>query len=108
MVYRHIFRKIFKLKIMKTNLITLKLTNTNWYSSIERADATFKSPTGKSITIRKIFFKWGLINERISQIIDGDVAHRDFDVEVTIEEMKTLFKMSQVKNYEQAEEFHIY
>lgn len=88
---------------MKT--ITLKMTNTNWYSSIESASVNFKSPTGRTVTIQKRFFKWGLIAlTPVAHIVRGEVAHTDYDVKVTIDEMNLIFKMSQISAYDKAEE----
>ena len=87
--------------------INIKLTNTNWYSSIERADVSFTSPSGNTVTIEKRYFKWGLKKfSAICDIIQGNIRRVDYDVTITREEMELIFNMSQVKNYKQAEKFN--
>ena len=82
--------------------VIIKTDNSSWMRSLESSYIKITSPTGKSITIEKMLVRGNKLSDKEKSLVyrcvgNEMVRNTNKSVDVTKDEMKTLLKLSKMR-----------
>ena len=82
--------------------VVVKCDNSSWMRSLESSYIRITSPTGKSITIKKMLINSDKLSDKEKSLVyrcvgNGMIRDTNKSVDVTKDEMKTLLKLSKMR-----------